>query len=105
MSELVGNVQLRNHILTTFVINPLIHIRQKAKIALVRNRKCKPVNSKLGWNNILPATFEAKLVIKFSVGSCFQQRLIFGRLFKTLYFKGNRLNICYYYLSKIIQKF
>ena len=33
-SESVRNVQLKNHTLRTFLINPLVHIRQKEKIEL-----------------------------------------------------------------------
>ena len=34
MSESVRNVQLKNRTLRTFLINPLVHIRQKEKIEL-----------------------------------------------------------------------
>ena len=40
-SESVRNVQVRNHILGTFVTNPLVHIRQKEKV--VAEIKCEQV--------------------------------------------------------------
>ena len=36
-SESVGNVQVRNHTLGTFVTNPLVHIRQKEKVVAEMN--------------------------------------------------------------------
>ena len=40
-SESVRNVHVRNHILGTFVTNPLVHIRQKEKVAA--EMKCEQV--------------------------------------------------------------
>jgi hypothetical protein len=48
MSELVTNVQVKKNALDTFVINPLIHIRQKDEIALEIAVKVASVSGPLG---------------------------------------------------------
>jgi hypothetical protein len=65
MSELVTNVQVKKNALDTFVINPLIHIRQKEKIALKIAVKVASVNG--------PLRITLQAILSSTISCCFEK--------------------------------